>query len=146
MDSQYIYPVICTDKVVVTANFYEDFFDFVPVREVDNSYILLERNGFPDQKIAIVDVNHSDIPEERRNGAANIQIRYTVKNVKEMWDHLYMEGLTLLSKPKMCVCGCPRFLTEDPSGNIISVVEECRTYENATDEYNNADTHDEMVA
>ncbi len=112
---------LVSDKLVDTVNFYEDFFGFVATIEKDG-YTLLQKRDDPEMCIAVFDTNHQCVEEV--SPVQGLILNLGVPNVKDLYDHLYMEGLEFFkdfSTDK--IHGGPHFIVRDPNGVLINVIE-----------------------
>jgi len=122
MLSEFSYPIICTNKFIETVNFYEDYLNYSPVMEMIN-YVILKRNDWESCYLAIVDVNHPDIPEQYHKPVSGIMLNYPVRDVEKAYEELYWEGLNIISELKTLPWLKKRFLIEDPNGILVTVGE-----------------------
>ena len=123
MNKLHQYPIICTDRLVETVNFYEDHFDFIPEMELDN-YFLLRHNIDKDRYIAFVDVNSEALPNEAKKVSVGLVIKFPVSNVDTAYQQAYWEGLDILDEPKPSRCGGRQFMIRDPNGVYLYLVED----------------------
>jgi len=133
MFSQFSYPIICSDKFQETVAFYEDYFGFLPKLEAEG-YVILEREGKKDVYLAIIDYEHSALPEAYKRPVQGMLLNYPVDSVVQFYDYAYHEGLKLLSEPKDSPCGRKHFYVEDPNGILIDVAENIEVSNGLTDE------------
>ena len=103
-------------------NFYEDFFGYVPVFEKDD-YVILRREGMSETEIAIIDINHTSIPEGFRNVTTGLMLSFYVENLEESYEHFYYEGLDIASELAESSCGGSYFMLKDPNDNLITIMQ-----------------------
>ncbi len=121
-----LHTVICTDRLVKTVNFYEDFFEFVPVFETED-HVLMQRGDDVKSQIAIIDVNHASLPDGFRNVTSGLMLSFPVDDVKKSYEHFYYEGVDMASAPATASCGQEYFMMKDPNNNLITLIENERT-------------------
>ena len=68
-----IYPVIGTDKIVASRDFYTRYFDFDIVFAAD-WYVSLKSRSNPNYELALLDYRHQSLPEAYRQPARGIVI------------------------------------------------------------------------
>lgn len=117
----YFHPSLVSSKLVETVNFYEDFFGFVPLIEKDG-YVLLEKVGRPDMRIAVYDVNHKCVAT-RVSPSQGLILNLPVVDAESTYDELYMEGLDIYKEIGDDIHGQKHFVVYDPNGVLINVVE-----------------------
>lgn len=118
--SQY-YPVIATDDVAKSADFYAQHFDFKPVFEVD-WYIHLQHRTQPDVNLAILDHTHPTIPVGHRQRAQGVLINFETDDVDEAYARAQAAGLPILLSLRDEAFGQRHFITRDPGGVMIDVI------------------------
>lgn len=123
MLTQFSYPIICTDKFRDTVNYYEDYLGFSVQFEIVQNFVILKRNSYKDVYVAILDINNHEIPEEYRRSSSGVILNFPVEDVEKAYDELYIEGLEILDKPKISICGRKHFFVVDPNGILINVAE-----------------------
>lgn len=121
-----LHTVICTDKLVKTVNFYEDFFEFVPVFETED-HVIMQRGDDTKSQIAIIDVNHASLPEGFRNVTSGLMLSFPVDDIQKSYEHFYYEGVDMASELAMASCGQNFFMMKDPNNNLITLTEKERT-------------------
>lgn len=122
MSQLHQYPVICTDRLVESVNFYEDHFDFIPEIQMEE-YVLLRHQDNKDRYIAFIDVTCPILPTEAQKVTSGLIISFPVKNVDAAYQQAYWEGLDIVDEPKPALCGRKHFLVKDPNGIYIDVMQ-----------------------
>lgn len=116
------YTVLCTADVEGTAAFWERHFRFRPVFHSD-WYVHLTSDLDPKSHLAVLDYKHDTIPVAFRKPAAGILINFEVDDVDAEYDRAVAAGLkihlTLRDEP----FGQRHFITEDPNGIAIDVIQ-----------------------
>ena len=121
-----LHTVICTDKLVKTVNFYEDFFDFYPVFETDD-HVIMQRGDDVRSQIAVVDANHETLPEGFRKVTSGLMLNFPVDDIQKSYEHFYYEGIDMASELQAAPCGQSYFMMRDPNDNLITIQEKQRT-------------------
>lgn len=116
------YPTLVSDQFVNTVNFYEDHFDFMPDVEKDG-YALLRHKYNSDNYIAVFDSTH-DCVVDRVQPVQGLILSIAVENVSQVYDTLYMEGLSMYKDVGEDVHGRQHFVVYDPNGILVNVYEQ----------------------
>lgn len=120
--TQFSYPIICTDKFSETMAYYEDHLGFAPAFEI-KGFAIMKREEYADVYIAVIDARNEEIPEAYRRPVSGMILNFPVEDVEQAHSDLYLEGLDIVSEPKMSMCGRKHFFVEDPNGILINVAE-----------------------
>lgn len=115
------YPVIMTDKVQETADFYVSNFRFQKVFDSD-WYLHLQSAEDPDVNIAVLDGTHETIPAVGRGHVSGLLINFEVENVDKEYDRAKAANLPILLELRDEPFGQRHFITQDPSGVMIDVI------------------------
>lgn len=121
-----LHTVICTDKLVKTVNFYEDFFGFYPVFETDD-HVIMQRGSDKKSQIAIIDINHESLPEGFRKVTSGLMLNFPVDDIKKSYEYFYYEGIDMASELQEASCGQDYFMMRDPNDNLITIMQKERT-------------------
>ncbi len=122
MSQQPQYPVICTNRLVESVNFYEDHFDFIPEVQMEE-YVLLKHAEDKDRYIAFIDVTCPILPKEAQKVTSGLIMSFPVKNVDAMYQQAYWDGLDIVSEPNPAKCGRRHFMVRDPNGIYLDVMQ-----------------------
>ncbi|MGW0484310.1 VOC family protein [Nonomuraea sp. NPDC003214] len=119
MELSSYYPVICTDKVAESRDFYVERFGFEVTFEAD-WYVSLRRGAY---ELALLDHTHPTLPEAYRKRAAGVLLNFEVADVDAEWRRLVVDGglkpeLELRSED----FGQRHFIVADPTGVLIDVI------------------------
>jgi catechol 2,3-dioxygenase-like lactoylglutathione lyase family enzyme len=117
-----IYPVIGTDQIAVSRDFYTNHFDFEIVFEAD-WYVSLKSRTNPAYELALLDYRHSSLPEGYRHPARGVLINVEVPDVDEIYAQLKNQGLPMILDLKSEEWGQRHFITRDPNGLLIDVIQ-----------------------
>ncbi|MEW7008563.1 MULTISPECIES: VOC family protein [unclassified Lentilitoribacter] len=115
------YPVIMTDKVAETSEFYRKHFEFVPTFESD-WYIHLQSSKDKAVNLAILQYDHATVPEPARHKVSGLLLNFEVEDVDAVYDRVSKEGVTILLPIKDEDFGQRHFITHDPNGILIDVI------------------------
>lgn len=132
------YPVIMTEKVASSAEFYRSFFRFETVFEADWYVSLrLSRDHETAFELAILDSRHSTIPAAYRHSANGLILNFEVDDVDEEYDRLIRkEKLPLHLDIRDEAFGQRHFITSDPNGVLIDVIKIIPPSEEFIKQYN----------
>lgn len=122
MLSQFMYPIICTEKFAQTVAFYEDHFSYHVVMELEG-YAIMQRADWDNMYLAIIDSTHEEIPEQYRRPISGMILSMPVHDVMAAHQEAYWEGLNVITEPANANCGRKHFYVEDPNGILITVAE-----------------------
>lgn len=122
MNPNSIYPVIGTDKITASRDFYTDHFDFDIVFEAD-WYVSLKSRANPAYELALLDYRHSSLPEAYRQPARGVLINIEVSDVDEIYTQLKENGLPMILELKSEAWGQRHFITRDPNDILIDVIQ-----------------------
>ncbi len=117
-----IYPVIGTDQIAVSRDFYTSHFEFDIVFEAD-WYVSLRSKSNPAYELALLDYRHSSLPEAYRQPALGVLINFEVTDVDEIYTQLTDSGLPMIFELKSEEWGQRHFITQDPNGILIDVIQ-----------------------
>lgn len=117
-----IYPVIGTDQITVSRDFYTHHFDFEIVFEAD-WYVSLKSRTSPAYELALLDYRHTSLPEAYRHPARGVLINVEVPDVDEVYVQLKDRGLPMILELKSEEWGQRHFITRDPNGILIDVIQ-----------------------
>jgi uncharacterized glyoxalase superfamily protein PhnB len=115
------YPVICTDKIAETTEFYVTNFGFTVTFAAD-WYVSLRLGEY---ELALVDASHPTIPAAGRQRVAGLILNFEVDDVDAEYRRLVEEGglepaLPLRSED----FGQRHFIVTDPAGVLVDVITE----------------------
>ena len=116
------YPVICTDKITESRDFYTRHFNFEITFEAD-WYISLRSKESPAHELALMDYRHPSLPEEYREPTKGLLLNFEVADVDQEYDRLKKGGLSIVYEIKSEEWGQRHFITKDPNGLLIDVIQ-----------------------
>ena len=115
------YPVLMTDRVEPTAQFYERHFRFA--RQFSSDwYVHLQSADNPAVNLAILDGDHPTIPAEGRGRASGLLINFEVEDVDAEFARAKKAGLPILLSLRDEAFGQRHFITKDPNGVLIDII------------------------
>lgn len=120
MNVSSIYPVIGTDKVAESREFYLNHFGYSLTFDAD-WYVSLIREGDGNQ-LALVDYNHPTMPEGFRKPAQGIILNFETDDVDEVYQRIVDAGLPIHRTLRDEDFGQRHFITSDPNGVLIDVI------------------------
>ena len=114
------YPVLMTNNVAGTSDFYRQHLEFHVVFEAE-WYVSLQREQW---ELAVLDASHSSIPESARGRVATgLLLNIEVDDVDAEYDRLVTHGsLTPLLDIRSEDFGQRHFIIEGPDGVLIDVI------------------------
>lgn len=115
------YPVIMTGDVAGTATFYVENFGFKPVFESD-WYVHLASREDERVNLAILDGDHTTIPQESRGRVCGLLINFEVEDVDAEFERAEGAGLPIVLALRDEDFGQRHFITRDPNGVLIDIV------------------------
>jgi len=128
------YPVILTDKVSVTADFYMKYFGFEIVFEADWYVSLKLSNVESPYELAILNASHSTIPANFQSNVNGLILNFEVDDVDAEYKRLiHDEKLPLELDIRSEEFGQRHFIISDPNGVLIDII----TIIQPTNEYSN---------
>lgn len=124
MNLSSFYPVIMTQHVEASRDFYTQHFGFGITFDSD-WYVSLRRDGERPYELAILDNTHPTIPEGYRKPVQGMLLNFEVDDVDAEYARLIDgAGLPLKLPLRSEDFGQRHFITADPSGVLIDVITE----------------------
>lgn len=116
------YPVLMTDRVEPTAQFYERHFRFV--RQFSSDwYVHLQSTDDPAVNLAILDGDHGSIPAGARGGrAGGLLLNFEVADVDAEYARAQQTGLKIVLPLRDEDFGQRHFIAQGPEGVLIDVI------------------------
>lgn len=116
------YPVIQTEDVAQTAAFYRRHFRFDAEFEAD-WYVHLRSTEDPSVNLAILQSDHETIPEEARHSTRGLILNFEVTDVDAEYERALANSLPMLRTIRDEAFGQRHFITKDPNGVLIDVIQ-----------------------
>jgi len=115
------YPVIQTENVAQTTEFYVKNFRFKPAFESD-WYVHLQSTEDEKINLAILQHDHETIPPEGHGVASGIILNFEVEDVDREYELAKKAKLPIVKEIKDEAFGQRHYITKDPNGVLIDVI------------------------
>lgn len=116
------YPVVMTDDVAGTAEFYVSHLRFKPLFESD-WYVHLQSREDKCVNLGIVRADHETIPEPARGKVSQgLLINFEVEDPDAVHERIVAAGLPILHSLRDEAFGQRHFIFADPNGVLIDVI------------------------
>ncbi|MDP5008733.1 MAG: VOC family protein [Glaciimonas sp.] len=115
------YPVIMTNDVVGTADFYQTHFGFAALFTSD-WYVHLQSETDPSVNLAVLDGQHETIPASGRGRVSGLLLNFEVEDPDAIYAQLQAAGLPILLTLRDEAFGQRHFITSDPNGVLIDII------------------------
>ena len=115
------YPVLLTHDVARSVHFYRTHFAFKPLFESD-WYVHLQSEVELSVNLAILDCNHSTIPEAGRGRVSSVILNFEVEDPDALYGTCQRAGLPILLPLRDEDFGQRHFITADPDGVMIDII------------------------
>jgi catechol 2,3-dioxygenase-like lactoylglutathione lyase family enzyme len=116
------YPVVMTNRVAETADFYVRLFGFKAMFEAE-WYVHLQSAENPALVLAILDAEHESIPEAGRGMiVGGLILSFEVDDPDAEYHRLKAAGLPILQELRDEAFGQRHFITADPSGALVDII------------------------
>ncbi|SER55588.1 Catechol 2,3-dioxygenase [Gracilibacillus ureilyticus] len=121
MNIKSFYPVLMSEDVELTSDFYKHYFGFNSVFQVDwYTSLRQEKAGY---ELAIIDKNHQTIPAQFSKHVQGLILNFEVENVDEVYANLIRQAkLPLHMDIRDEEFGQRHFITSDPDGVLIDII------------------------
>ena len=121
MKIESFYPVLMSERVAELSAFYQDHFGFTLSFETD-WYVSMRSD--PAFELAILDPSHETVPAGFGMPAAGVLLNFEVADAAAEHERLVRRGgLPEVVPLRDEAFGQRHFLTHDPAGNLIDVIE-----------------------
>lgn len=128
------YPVIQTDKVKETVNFYTRNFRFKPLFETD-WYVHLQSKEDAGVNLAILRYDHETIPAQARQCTTGLILNFEVSDPDKEYQLAKKAGVPIVKTLRDETFGQRHFIAMDPNGVLIDVIKPIEPEEEFTDAY-----------
>ncbi|RIX49372.1 glyoxalase/bleomycin resistance/extradiol dioxygenase family protein [Paenibacillus nanensis] len=124
MKTSSFYPVILTEQVGASAEFYRQYFGFETVFEADWYVSLrLPKDAESAFELAILEAGHSTVPSVYRHSVNGLILNFEVEDVDAEYERLITQHkLPLQLDIRDEEFGQRHFITSDPNGVLIDVI------------------------
>ena len=117
-----LFPDICSDALQASRDFYVSLLGFTTVFEID-WYIQLQSPHDQNLQIAFVKRDHSSVPERFRQTPQGVVITVELDQVESYYEKAQELGLEIVQELRDEVWGQRHFMTVDPNGLLVDVVQ-----------------------
>ena len=115
------YPVIQTENVAETVQFYVEHFQFAALFESD-WYVHLQSEAQHDVNLAILQFDHETVPKEARLPTRGLILNFEVENPDVLYKKFTAAKLPVLKTLRDEAFGQRHFIIRDPNGVLIDVI------------------------
>jgi uncharacterized glyoxalase superfamily protein PhnB len=115
------YPVLMTENVTQTAEFYRTHFGFQALFESD-WYVHLQLANDENVNLALLQSQHETIPSVGRANAGGLLLNFEVEDPDAVYERFVRAGLTILLPLRDEAFGQRHFIVADPNGVLIDVI------------------------
>lgn len=115
------YPVVQTNDVEGTAEFYKTHFGFVSRFDSD-WYIHLQSETDEHLNLAVLQHDHETIPEAGRGISSGVILNFEVEDVDAEYEKMNSAGVKIAKPLQDEVFGQRHFIALDPNGVLIDVI------------------------
>lgn len=117
------YPVVMTGDVAASKAFYTELFHFEVTFDAE-WYVSLKTRQEPPFELALLDAGHATIPEGFRHRLQEgLLLNFEVDDVDREYERLRAAGLPIHLELRSEDFGQRHFITSDPNGILIDVIE-----------------------
>ncbi len=117
-----LFPVICSDTLQASKNFYVSLFGLEPAFEID-WYIQLRSPDDENLQIAFVDTQHPSVPCHYQKTAQGVLVTIELEQVDPIYDKAKSLGLAIELDLRDEEWGQRHFMSVDPNGLLVDVVQ-----------------------
>lgn len=121
-----IYPVLATQRVAASRDFYLQHFPFEISFEADWYVSLATRPDASENgifQLAILDCMHPSVPEAFRRPTSGLLLNFEVKDADAEYARMQSAGLPMHLELRSEPWGQRHFITEDPNGVLLDVIQ-----------------------
>jgi catechol 2,3-dioxygenase-like lactoylglutathione lyase family enzyme len=121
MKCQQYYPVLMTDRMSETVDFYIRYFAFRPLFTTD-WYVHLQSGEDEKVNLAVMQAGHPTIPGPKAERAGGLLINFEVDDVDAHHARLLAAGVPIMLALRDEAFGQRHFIAADPNGVLIDVI------------------------
>ena len=121
MKCQQYYPVLMSDRVKETTDFYVRYFAFRPLF-LSDWYVHLQSAEDDRVNLAVIQAGHETIPGPKAERASGLVINFEVEDVDAHYARLVAAGVPILLSLRDEAFGQRHFIVVDPNGVLIDVI------------------------
>lgn len=118
-----VYPLICTDRLTESRDFYHRHFGFDVVFEAD-WYVHMERRDADGgaHQIAFILPDHETLPPAYRRLTAGLVVSLEFNEVDALYEKMRHAGARIAQDLRDEEFGQRHFMAEDPNGLLIDII------------------------
>ena len=116
-----IFPVVCTDAIEASRDFYAALLGLEVVLE-SGWYTLLRAPGAPEAQLGLVTRGHPSVPEGFGRRPQGVLVTMEVEDVDAVHDRALALGAPIVQALRDEEFGQRHFMTTDPDGALVDVV------------------------
>jgi catechol 2,3-dioxygenase-like lactoylglutathione lyase family enzyme len=117
-----LFPVICSKHLTESRDFYVNLLDFTVAFDSD-FYVLLQSPATPSLQLAFVEHAHDSVPSEFQVAPQGVLVTIEVDAVDPIHERAQGLGLRIAQELRDEVFGQRHFMTVDPNGLLVDVVQ-----------------------
>ncbi len=117
-----LFPDICSDALLESKDFYGSLFGFEPVFEMD-WYIQLKSPHDDNLQIAFVKREHTSVPKAYQHVSQGVVVTIELDDVDSVYEKARKLGCKIIQKVCDEAWGQRHFMTIDPNGLLVDVVQ-----------------------
>jgi uncharacterized glyoxalase superfamily protein PhnB len=121
MKCQQYYPVLMSDRLKETADFYVRHFAFRTLFASD-WYVHLQSSEDDHVNLAVLQAGHETIPEPKAERTSGLLINFEVEDVDAHHARLVAAGVPIVRSLRDEAWGQRHFIAADPNGVLIDVI------------------------
>jgi catechol 2,3-dioxygenase-like lactoylglutathione lyase family enzyme len=117
-----LYPVICSDRLPASRDFYTRLFDLRAVFDDPAFYVLLQSPKNADVQLAFVHRSHHSVPSAFQQSPRGLLVSIEVSSVDSLYERATALGMPIARELRDEEFGQRHFMTVDPNGLLVDVV------------------------
>lgn len=129
-----LYPVITTDKLEISKDFYKTLLNLDVTFDSD-WYISMRTLQEPLFELALLDYKHPSLPKAFQQPTRGVLINIEVENVDTVYDRFRSLGIEMVLDIRSEEWGQRHFIVQDPNGLLIDVIQNIEAEGDYKDQY-----------
>ena len=118
-----LYPVVCSDRLPESRDFYARLFDMAVVFDDPAFYVLLQSMKNADVQLAFVHRRHDSVPAAFQEPPRGLLVTIEVASADTIYERVTSLGLPIVQALRDEEFGQRHFMTVDPNGVLVDVVQ-----------------------
>jgi catechol 2,3-dioxygenase-like lactoylglutathione lyase family enzyme len=118
-----LYPVICSDRLRESRDFYTRLFDLTAVFDDPAFYVLLQSTKDADVQLAFVHREHDSVPARFQQPPQGLLVTIEVPSADALHERATTLGYPIAQALRDEEFGQRHFMTVDPNGLLVDVVQ-----------------------